>query len=289
MLAHCAAGLGLPPLLHRVLFKNQLTILMYHGVVRASPPVADWCLITREAFGRQMDYLSQRFEVLPLVDAATVLASGAIRCPTAAITFDNGYQNNFDVAFPILRERELPATIFLNTGLVGGDQTVWFGRLNTALARTDKKSVAWRNMHYDISFPAARAAAWQAALKELEHEELLRQSADLIETLGSVPDWPVEPQSPYRMLDRESIQTMADSGLIEFGAHTYTHTILTRVSPQTAREEIEMSVRAIQELTGKPCRVFAYPNGRAEDYDDKAMENIEKAGDQDRGDQPRRP
>src|SRR5690606_30046275 len=101
--------------LPKALYKNKLTILMYHGVLRQALPVPDYCFITEAQFRHQMKYLAKNFRVVTLSEALHQLQSGSINYPTAAITFDDGYQNVFDVAFPILREFLLPATVFINT------------------------------------------------------------------------------------------------------------------------------------------------------------------------------
>ena len=88
----------------------------------------------------------------------------------------------------------------------------------------------------------------------------------------------VSRDSQFRMLDSKSIAEMVDSGLIEFGAHTATHTILTRVDEKRAQQEIASSIEGTQQLTGKPCALFAYPNGRAEDYNEAVIKFLHSAG-----------
>src|SRR3569832_422684 len=96
--------LGLPRMGHRLRFRDRLTILMYHAVIRAPLPAKDWCFLPEASFQEQMSYLQRHFDVLPLQEATEKLKTGSIRRPSAAITFDDGFQNNFDVAFPILRK-----------------------------------------------------------------------------------------------------------------------------------------------------------------------------------------
>jgi hypothetical protein len=84
--------------------------------------------------------------------------------------------------------------------------------------------------------------------------------------------------SHFRMLDNQSIADMSASGLIEFGAHTATHTILSRVDEARARQEITSSIEDTQRLTGKPCRLFAYPNGQPGDYNEAVIRFLERSG-----------
>lgn len=273
--------LGLPRLLHRTLLQDQVSIVVYHAVTRTPLKVHNWCFVDESSFRSQMRYLKKHFEVISLSEGVEQMRNGRIRRPTVVITFDDGFQNNYDVAFPILHEAGLPATIFLTTALVNTDDTVWFCRLNRALAKTSKPSLEWDGRRLDLSGPGAKAetaATIQATLKAFHHYQLLVELRRIILELGDAPDCPIEVGSPFRMLDHEAIAEMAASGLVEFGAHTQTHAILSHLSPEERHEEIVRAVTAVHELTGRPCELFAYPNGRAEDYDVDTIGTLEACG-----------
>src|SRR5439155_21705017 len=68
------------------------------------------------------------------------------------------------------------------------------------------------------------------------------------------------------------------SGLFQLGAHTHRHTILTRIAEERRRDEVERSLREVAALSGRPCRSFAYPNGRREDYDPAAIALLRSLG-----------
>jgi len=267
-------------LMPRSLYRNKLTILMYHGVLRQPLPVSDYCFITEARFREQMEYLAKYCRVAPLPEALHQLRSGHIDRPTVAITFDDGYQNVFDVAFPILREFHFPATVFINTGFVGTPHTLWFCRLIQAIADTFKPTVEWRGIKFDLSTAKAKASAskrLQSQLKKLEHRDLLEQLDDIIGQLD-VNAGLLEPSLDFRIMDRDAIAAMAHSGLIQFGAHTASHSILTKIPLEAARDEIEKSIRSISDWTGQPCRLFAYPNGGFTDYDYKILEILQDFG-----------
>ncbi len=275
------AALGLPRLLHKLAFRDQLAILTYHGVVEAPLKIPNWCFIDSNSFRDQIKYLKSYFTVLPLSQAIGHLKEGRIDRPTVAITFDDGFQNNYTVAFPILQEAGLPAMIFLTTGLVNTDDTVWFCRLNRALGDTDKHDLDWHGVSLDLSTTLGRASAAkkiQNQLKELSPSDLKRGLREILFRLGDDPERPIESDSPYRMLNRESIIKMKDSGLIEFGAHTHSHAILSRLSERDQRDEIEKSVVAVTEITNRPCRFFAYPNGMNPDYNKQSVSILETSG-----------
>ena len=260
---------------------GQLTILMYHAVIRALLPVYEWCFVDAAAFRSQMLYVKQRFRVLTLSEAVERLKHGKIDRPTVVLTFDDGFQNNYDVAFPILRDAGIPATVFLTTGLVSTNDTVWFCRLNRALAETRKTSLAWDGCRFALAGLGAKAkvaSTIKARLKELPHAQLLTELRTIVLRLGDDPDRPVAVGSTFHMLDRAAIVAMADSGLFEFGAHTHSHAILSLLTPQERHDEIVRSITTVHKLTGRPCTLFAYPNGRAQDYDVGDIAILESCG-----------
>lgn len=272
---------GLHRLINRVLSGNLLTIVMYHAVVKDPLDVKDWCFIDSRLFREQIAYLKKHFEIIPLSKAIEQCRNGKITYPTAAITFDDGFQNNYDIAFPILRNAGVPATVFLTTGFTDTDDTIWFCRLNNALAKTQKLSLKWKGQQFNLNGSMRKSeisVTLQNKLKQFSHLNLLKELRQLILELGEDPDSPVPVDSPFRMLSYNAIKEMIDSGLIEFGAHTHSHAILSLLSLQERREQVESSLEAVQKLTGCPCDLFAYPNGQAQDYDVETIMLLNELG-----------
>jgi peptidoglycan/xylan/chitin deacetylase (PgdA/CDA1 family) len=260
---------------------NRLMILMYHGTVRKPLDLYNWCFIDETLFRGHIEYLKKQFEVVPLLEGVERLKNGKINRPAAVVTFDDGFQNNYDVAFPVLRRAGVPATIFLTTALVDTTDTLWPYRLHLTLTGTKRTSLEWGGQRFDLSGTGAVVKAAKTIknrLKELPHPRLLAELRAIIVKLGDDPDRPVLPDSPFRMLGRREIEEMAASGLIEFGAHTHSHAILSSLSPKERYDEIERSVNAVQELTGRPCESFAYPFGRAGDYDQEIIKILKSLG-----------
>jgi peptidoglycan/xylan/chitin deacetylase (PgdA/CDA1 family) len=271
----------IPQLFHNLAYRNEVTIIMYHGIIRSPLVVAEWCFVDEISFRRQIEYLKKHFEILSLSEAVEGMKNGGIKRPTAVITFDDGYQNNFDVAFPILLKEKMPATIFLTTGLINTNDTVWHCRLNLAVSKTRRPNIEWNGFESDLStldLKAKASAAIQENLKGLPYPELMASMRNIILELDGDPDCPIEVGSPYRMLDTNAIAEMVASRLIEFGAHTHQHTILSRLSAEEQLNEIRRSVDAIHEFTGGPCRCFAYPNGHKQDYDSESMKHLKACG-----------
>lgn len=277
----CLAAGPIPQMIQSLRSRRCLSVLTYHSVIAEPLPFYDWTYLDAAVFRQQMAYLRQHFEVMHLSQALDLLRQDALSGPTAALTFDDGFRNNHDVAFPILSEYRLPSSIYLATDLIGTDKTVWFARLLIALQTTRSARLSWNGVDYSLSDAAARADSsgrLQVALKKFPADALERALCE-IEARLSVPHNPsVSENSPFRMLDHEQIKVMLESGLVEFGAHTCGHTILSRLVPAEKAAQISNSVRRVAEMTGRQCDLFAYPNGAPQDFDAESQALLAAAG-----------
>lgn len=266
---------------HRTFYRNYVTILMYHGVSEAPLPFYNWTVVDKLSFQSQMKYLKRNFEVVPLSSLPGMIARPVSGKPLAVVTFDDGYQNNFDVAYPVLCEEKVPATIFLTTGLVDTNSTTWTCRLHDAVENTDAKSLKWNSSVYSLDTVDARQNAIsiiKTHLKRISHHEALECVRDILVRLGVDPNKKFGTGSPYRMLSSVSIRAMLSSGLVEFGGHTSTHPILSRLSAKDQEREIGDCVEAVSRLSGAGCSTFAYPNGSPEDYNNDSVRILRDLG-----------
>ena len=261
---------------------TPLTVLMYHAVIETPLPLPDYCFISAQEFAAQMDWLAERgIRVMPLVEAVSALEEGRLEKPTVAITFDDGYRNNVEVALPTLKRHDFPATIFLTTGYTDGTKTLWPCRLSLALTTTMSHELSWRGLTVSFADKSARAnalARLQEAIK-LEAGAAPHDAVAEIERALGVPVDPSVPHdSPFAMMDINDIATAKGSGLLEFGAHTVTHPILSHLDDAQLEREITGSIDAVEDFTGQPCCSFAYPNGRTIDFDDRALHHLSERG-----------
>lgn len=249
---------------------NRLIILNYHSVVEDSPIIPDWCTILKSQFEEQLHAIKENFIVLPLIEGIERCKENRLEGPSIAITFDDGYQNNFDFAFPLLQKMQVPSTIFLTTDFVDSSNILWFNRLRNALEQTDRRAVQWRGHEYSLQTIQEKSVVLsivESGLKIIPHPMLLQEVERLIEYLVEPNSLQDGLDSPYSMLNAEQISIMQDSGLVSFGAHTAQHAILSRISPEEQLDQINLSVKRVAELTGCKCQVFAYPNGGKNDFD----------------------
>jgi peptidoglycan/xylan/chitin deacetylase (PgdA/CDA1 family) len=271
---------GIFRFIHQHLLSGNISVLMYHGLVADPLPIPDPCFLRVDCFDRQMEYLACNFEVMHLEEALTRGHHRAAR-PLACVTFDDGFSSVHNLAFPILKRFRIPATVYLVTDLIDSGQTVWFARLHQAICETSAAEIRLGGLHFSLSGQAERvvaSAGLQRALKLLDKAEFSPALNDLLVQLGVREADGTVPWEPFRILNSDQIRSMSRDGLVRFGAHTATHQILTRTTPDDVQREIERSVAAVASLVDLPSRSFAYPNGGPGDFNTAVIEVVRRAG-----------
>ena len=274
----CAVGV---PALSRRLRHERLAIIMYHGVEPQplSPPC--WHVLESSTLRRQLQYVRRYFHVLPLEEALERLDAGTLPDRAAALTFDDGTRNLFTHAAPVLREVGLPAAVFLATGPMGTDETLWPDRLWLAFARTNAPEVDLTSVglgRRPLRSAADRGTAYAMTVdhfKNLPDGERIARLGSLIATLTPELDGDT---GPFRLLSWDEAHALASGGQVTLHPHSVTHPILSRCPDEKVECEVFESCATVERETGREPIVFAYPNGRAQDFDERAKAALRRRG-----------
>ncbi len=272
---------GVPGLYRKTLCRGNLAIFCYHLVIDRPLPFSNWIALDLASFKRQMAYLKKHFILLDLQEGVEKCLHNRLDRPTAVITFDDGFYNIFSNAFPVLRQLDIPATVFLSTRFIDTGHAPWFSHLDDALAKTSLSKVNWRNKRFDIGSAERKhrtSIQLQAQLKLLPHQRLMDELKGIVLDLGGDPECSFDKNSPYRMLDTDAISQMIKSDLVSFGGHTHSHAILSLLTQQEQEEQIILSLEKVKELTGTQCHIFSYPNGGKEDYTQHTIDILNQHG-----------
>src|SRR5262245_24027006 len=159
--------------LFRWLNRNRLIILTYHSVLPSTSEIdagESRNVVDENAFAWQMGYLAKRYRCLRLEQAVALLESNRRLPPYAVVvTFDDGFRNNLQYAYPILRRTGVPAAIFLTTGHIGrGTQLLWTERVGRLLRRGKVAEDAARRVMKRLKSLPSRER--DAAIHELQEQ-----------------------------------------------------------------------------------------------------------------------
>ena len=255
--------------------RGKLTVLFFHRVfAEADPmmpgePTAAW-------FDRMLGWATSQFKLLPLGEAVERLKSGTLPPAAAALTFDDGYRDNLEVAAPILQRRRVPATFFITTGFLDGG--IMFNDIVTeTLRRTALSDVALPELGL-AALPlhdwAGRRAAVGQVLRAVKYLPFEQRDAAVAELAARC-----RVSLPTDLMMRSAqVRELAGLGF-ELGAHTRSHPILRRLPAEQARAEIAGGRDDLAAITGRRIGLFAYPNGRRhQDFDELHRDMARDAG-----------
>lgn len=265
---------------NRALKKRQeasARILYYHRVNNDGDPF--FPAITTALFEQEIRHLARHYNVVSLSDLLNHLEDGSPE-RTLAVTFDDGYQDNYENAFPVLQRYGVPATIFLTTGSLDSRQPLWFEQLAGALKKT---SLEYLDLEIDIPrrfwtrTTAERLAANGAIFSFLRRmpDDQRKDWLDIILRGLGAPD--ADKNRYGKMLTWDQVRYMKTGG-IDFGGHSVTHPFIARLMPEQVAWEAGECKRRIEDELQCPVEHFAYPNGREEDFGKWNKDAIRSAG-----------
>jgi peptidoglycan/xylan/chitin deacetylase (PgdA/CDA1 family) len=218
-----------------------------------------------------MEYLKKNYEVIRLADIEKSTSKQLrVRRSRAIITFDDGYRNNYSVAFPVLKHLEFPAIIFPATKYIGSRELFWFDKVICAIQISDCRGIDLRSMKLrKYLFPSGnRSHRWDAIqilLSDLKAVDIISRQKAVNIILKTCPFDAEKMFEHLGVLSSKDMLEMSQSGLVEIGSHTHGHEILTQISKEEAEQTIIQSIEFITRHTGKTVRAFSYPNGNYND------------------------
>lgn len=265
--------LGSKFLLKNLENKGKVVILMYHKVTTKHDPIG--ISIDPHFFEMQMKYIKDKYTPISLSKAVDYINGKIIDKNYIVVTFDDGYADNYAVAYPILEKYAVPATVFITSEAVEKGYTDW-SIMDEVILNTEKKEIDLTKYGLEKIILKNKKNKFEAILylrsrlKKVDHsirKQVIQHLTASTEVIGR-----------RIMLTWEEVSRLASSGLVTIGAHTISHPILSRLSPDEAYFEIAECKRVIQEKTNLNVDLFAYPNGSASDFNDKTMLLVSKAG-----------
>ncbi|GJE40178.1 polysaccharide deacetylase family protein [Methylobacterium persicinum] len=202
------------------------------------------------------------FEVVPLSDVPGRLAAPRTGRPFAALTFDDGYRDVIEHAWPILARRGVPWAMFVTGDFADGRGRLWWRELELAVARLDgiAPEASGLETWLDTCGPAAKARAYRVlygAMMRGTEDALLDRTRRLAEAAGV----DVAGIVPTLCADWDELRRLAADPSVTFGSHTLSHAILAKRGTAEARTEIAESRKAIADRLGRPVDHIAYPLG----------------------------
>lgn len=271
-------------------------ILAYHRVI-ALKQDPQLLAVTPENFKEQLDVLNREF-----VPKSLIAISDAKRQsrPLVALTFDDGYADNYQFAKPLLEMANVPATFFVASGFIDGDREFYWDELEQLLlhpkmgqgrliVRLLSNTLEWNLDGWKDSYdalgwnvahsnrPSARHEAYMTLCSMLKLQpDAIRQS--VLHQIAEFAGVQRHARAQYRSMETQQIATLAQSSLFEIGAHTVTHPSVPTLSTIEMGKELTGSKVQLEKITGREVASFAFPYGERGDFNAAAGDALQAAG-----------
>lgn len=251
-----------------------IRILMYHRF----PPET-------EGLKRQCEIIRRHYNPVSMKAVADYLRGGAqLPLNPLAITIDDGYRDFLLHGSPVFQDYDIPTTVFLVSDFIDRKIWLWWNQLEFVLSQTKLHSLTIAFSPGD-EFSISLAGKEERGLARRKISERLKrmESSQVSPTCTRIANLleveiPPSPPAACAPLTWDEVLELTHNG-VEFGAHTKTHPILSRVSDMDQlREEIAGSKRRIEEKLGAPAVHFCYPTGRRADFNDATVKAVAESG-----------
>jgi peptidoglycan/xylan/chitin deacetylase (PgdA/CDA1 family) len=185
------------------------------------------------------------------------------RC--VAFTVDDGYLDFATIAAPIFAAYDCPVTVFLPTGFLDRSDWFWWDKLRHVMGKTSRTEFTLELADGPATFKLGSRRRREIAQERIETWGRTASPEQMERTIRAVSlalDVPVPRDVPakFQPMSWDDCRALESHG-VSFGAHTVTHPVLSTLSDERAREEIESSQRRVAEEVRAPARIFAYPYG----------------------------
>jgi peptidoglycan/xylan/chitin deacetylase (PgdA/CDA1 family) len=245
---------------------HSLVILYYHSAIGKN-------------LRRQWLYLRRHYRILPLEAALKELSvpqrvQRKDRRTLLAITFDDGYHDNYTHAFALATELEIPITVFLVPGYIGCADSFWW--VDRIIRLTQVETVSFEEHIYHLNQLEERKALAQsigARMSNAESADVRKKLLISICELLKVPFSVLPKEEPASLLTWTQVREMEESGWVSFGAHTVHHPDLGCLTdPVQVQREVEECRAILEQQLGHPVNTFAYPYGHLGDHGLRAVQ-----------------
>lgn len=276
LLAHTLDLTGCGRIMRSLRTWNGVLVLNYHRVGNPGDAPFDHQLwsASAEDFDRQIGFLAKNFDVIGLADLEHALSQP--RGQFVMLTFDDGYRDNYSMAFPILKSHDVSATFFIATGFIDRPRVPLWDEIAWMLHTTQLETLPANEwLPTSVSLAAEGSRRLLAVYKSLATvltEPYLDFLADALGT-GRCPDALASDQ----WMTWDMLREMQAGGMT-FGGHTVHHPILANATADQQDWEVGECQRRLCDELGQPIDAFSYPNGKPADFNEFSRAALRRHG-----------
>ena len=254
---------------------NNLKILCYHGVTKTlSKGIENYNNkhINYKIFKKQIKKIKKYYNPISM-DEVIMHKRENIKYPknTIAITFDDGFKNNYDVAAPILDEHQIPATFYISTGYINSTKMFWVDQIEDCINRTKVDSIVLKLNNkkniYKLMSRKQKISSLISIKKILKQTNIAQKEKKIKEIIKLTRINPSSDQSEnYKKLTKDNVIELSNNRLFLIGSHSVNHESMRLLNPKNLKIEIRGSIKFLSKLINKRITHYSYPEGQLNDF-----------------------
>jgi peptidoglycan/xylan/chitin deacetylase (PgdA/CDA1 family) len=261
--------------------QKVLIVLNYHRIGNAGDSAYDpWVFsATADEFERQLVYLKRRFHMTTLDEAVAMARGDTPLRRSVLITFDDGYLDNYRVAFPALRSHGIQGVFFLPTSFIGTNHVPWWDKIAYILKKSRNNRI---RLEYPerVEFDVPRTGVDHVIAKTLQlyKKPSMKLPDRFIRDLETACEISAtSPTAERCFINWQEAREMQDFGMA-FGSHTHTHAILSKLSVERQYDEARVSREVLQLQLKRNICALAYPVGGRSTFTLETVDVIKSSG-----------
>jgi len=272
-----------PSNIEQFLHKDKLSIFLLHGVIKKQEySVRNYTKkhIEADLFDRYMAVLSVYGNALTMEKVLEHLTTKEpFPVNSFAITFDDGFENNISVAAPILEKYEIPAMIYLTTDFIQNNKMSWIDRIEYAVEFSQLRELKFglNNFIYSLADNPNKInflSAVRDFVKKTPDCQPNMFADQICEQLGvegvHSTDDPLDKKLSWAKIK----ELNQKKGILSFGGHSHTHPILSFLSPEELKYELDTSISLLWKMGGVESTHYSYPEGLAHCFSGEVVREL---------------
>ncbi len=243
-------------------------VLLYHRVNTLEQDI--WNIsVSPEHFEQQMDFLRDAYEIVKFEDACLSTNTNAV-----SITFDDGYADFYENAFPVLEKYKIPATIFITTENIDTDEEFWWDALEGMVFSCSKPWIIWEHEIFPIENVQEKKQFCYCI-----HSRWIKKDSykirSLLDEFSKELAVPIPKRPQNRSMSSDQIRILDRSTYITIGGHTHTHAALPYIEDKMKHAELSLSTELLKGISHDASKIFSYPFGH---YDEEVITFLRQYG-----------
>jgi peptidoglycan/xylan/chitin deacetylase (PgdA/CDA1 family) len=262
---------------------KTITVFGYHRIRENAAPAGGYPYDeevygpTQSQFESQLQWLKQNFSVVSEDELLMAIRQRVIRDRLAVVTFDDGYRDNYELAYPVLRAHTAPAIFFVCPGLIDARALGWWDLIAYLVKKTKKHAISLGRDVFDLQKNKTAAAITELTtrMKSRPHDE----TAELVARLSEACDvaLPDREQQSRELMTWAQLREVSRGG-VAIGSHTHTHRVLGTLREEDQRWELHESKARLEAQLNWQVRTIAYPAGSRNHFTQTTMRLARECG-----------